>query len=73
MASFGLLCSFVLQRDIKDTKTAVYSSLSTMLKTIYGAKIADKFMDNSLQFMMRDLGTSEEHRLLILKCCCDLI
>jgi hypothetical protein len=44
-----------------------------MLKTIYGAKIADKFMDNSLQFMMRDLGTSEEHRLLVLKCCCDLI
>ena len=43
-----------------------------MLNSQFGAQIAEKFVENGLQFLMRDLGTSN-FKDLVLITTCDLI
>jgi len=44
-------------------------------KCQFADKIAEKFIDNSLRFIMRDIGTSDDTNLkvLALSTCCELV
>lgn len=58
-ASYGLLCSICYPQY----EDIVSKSLTTMLGTQFGTKIASNFMDNSIEPLMVNLGRGSAEAL----------